>query len=113
MKWNEIRNNFQKSITTISTIPEKVRSNNERSSGQDVPAEHHKNNLFIGGIFLVIIIACIIIFSIIIISRKTPQSETINPEQAIFIENFLDENPPEPMTPDQESAIQQLLEINL
>lgn len=107
MKWSEIRNNVKNSVQKVTEIPHQVREK------QDLPIEgsmkeKQRKFLVITGIFLVIIVAAIVVFVMI---KKDKQSQNfINQEQAQFIENFLGENNPEPITTEQETAIQDLLE---
>lgn len=110
MKWNDVRNNFQKSIHQVSTLSDKVRVESETPITEKQKVEHRKRNIMLVGIFAVIIIACIVLFFVVNISKKDKEQDPVTPEQAVFIGNFLEENPPEPVTVDQSNAIYQLLE---
>jgi hypothetical protein len=108
MKWNDIRNNFQKTVRSATTLSEKVIIT--PASNEPVHIEHgQRNRIMIGGIFLVIIIACIALFFILTFSKKGT-SEIISQDQSVFIENYLQENNPEPVSQEQSQAIQELLD---
>lgn len=106
MKWNDVRNNFQKTVSSITELSDKDKINSE-SIHKVYTTQKNRNQIMIGGIFLVIIIACIAVFLFILSSRKN--SEGVTQEQSVFIENFLEENNPEPISPEQETAISELL----
>lgn len=106
MKWSDIRTNVKESVRKVAEMPHQVRES-EDLPVQGVAQEKQRRFMIIFGIFLVIIISAGVLY--MLLSNRESDQSFINQEQAQIVDEFLTENPPVPVTEDQESFMADLL----